>query len=145
MLWILHLHPLLHANSPHYDNYDGMKIQVPACLLVTAILLQHFGHLIWRDDSLEKTLMLGKTEGRNRRGALRMRCLDGNTNSSDMSLSKFRETVKDREAWRATVCGVAKSRTRLGNWTTTAVLLLSKGEPGVRCFYNYSCSIPDLC
>ena len=75
--------------------------------------LQYFGHLIRRVDSLEKTLMLGGIEGRRRRGRPRMRWLDGVTDSMDVSLSELRDTVTNREAWRAAIHGVAKSRTRL--------------------------------
>ena len=129
------------------SNQSNLKEISPGCSLEGLILklkLQYFGHLMGRVDLLENTLMLGGTGGRRRRGRQRIRWLDLLTDSMVMSLSRLRELVMDREAWRAVIHGVTKSRTRLSDWTELGCLVSPSGTSNCNLLLHISTCVSPL-
>ena len=121
--WRRLLRVLWTARRSNQSILKEINLEYPLEGLILKLKLQYFSHLMWRTDSLEKTLMPGKIEGRRRRGQQRMSCLDGITNSMYMSLSKPWEILKDREAWHDAFQWVANSQTPLSNWTSTITVI----------------------
>ena len=134
---------LLNSKEIKPVNPKGNQPQYSLERLMLKLNLQYVGYLMRRTDSLEKILMLGKIEGRRRRGQQKMRWLDGITDSMDMSLSERWEMVKDREAWSTVIHGVTKSQTRLKNWTT--IMINHNGKEYFKNVYIYMCVCVCVC